>query len=318
MSAWLQLLRISNLPTAWANILMGFLLAQQTWTPAGELIALLLASSCFYLAGMVLNDVFDFERDVKERPGRPLPAEKISLTAARRTGFGMLFLGVLMSGVAGWLASGELGFVFTRCLAIGIALAAAVWLYDGALKKTPVAAGVMGSCRFLNVLLGASTFGSAEAQFLAPLVELPWAVIWVAASLGVLIAGVTLLGRNEAKEKQNRMALILAGFIIAVGAAGFATIVFCPQDPAVSNLLKQRFPWLVVLIAIPVIRNVLTAIAVATPASIQRGVISVLSSLIFLDAAICYVSKPGEVVYCLVVLSLMVPVLLMKRTIKMT
>lgn len=318
MSAWLQLLRISNLPTAWANILMAFLIANQTWTPASELIVLLLASTCFYLAGMVLNDVFDFERDSLERPSRPLPAGKISLATARRTGYAMLVMGVLFAGLAGWFASGDFDFVFVRCLTIGIALAVAVWLYDGALKNTIAAPWVMGSCRFLNVLLGASTFSVAEAQFLAAGIELPWTVIWVAGSLAILIAGVTLLGRNEANEKQNRLALVFAGCIIAIGAAGFAAIVFVPQEPAVANLLKQRFPWLIVLISIPVIRNVLTAIVVATPAAIQQGVISVLSSLVFLDAAICYVSKPGEVVYCLVVLSLMVPILLMKRAVKMT
>lgn len=318
MSAWLELLRISNLPTAWANILMAFLLANQSWSPARELVTLLLASTCFYLAGMVLNDVFDLNRDREERPGRPLPAQKISIDAAWRVGFGLMILGVLLSGVAGWLAAGELGFVVVRCLVIGVALAGAVWLYDGVLKNTVAAPWVMGGCRFLNVCLGASTFTGIESPYLVPVIDLPWTVIWVASSLGVLIAGVTLLGRNEANGNQNQMALAFAGVRIAVGAAGFAAIVFCPQDPPVSNLLEQRFPWLIVLIAIPVIRNVLTAIVAASPGAIQRGVVSVLSSLIFFDAAICYVSKPGEVVYCLVVLGLMLPVLLMKRTIKMT
>jgi 4-hydroxybenzoate polyprenyltransferase len=297
---------------------MAFLLANNEWAPSSELVVLLLASSCFYLAGMVLNDVFDVARDREERPGRPLPSGKISIRTAQVVGYTLLITGILLSGLAGWLASGMIGIVTIRCAAIGCALALFVWLYDGVLKSTVIAPWLMGGCRFLNVCLGASTFSGAEHQFLVPVVGLPWVIIWIAASLGILIAGVTLLGRNEANEHQQRLPLIFSGMLTAIGIGGFATIVYCPQEPPVSRLLQQRFPWLIVLIAITVLRNILTAIMIAKPNSIQRGVISVLSSLIFFDAAICYVAQPGQVFFSLAVLALMVPVLLMKRSIKMT
>lgn len=46
------------------------------------------ASSCFYLAGMALNDYADREVDARERPNRPIPSGRVSpdfaLPAPRR------------------------------------------------------------------------------------------------------------------------------------------------------------------------------------------------------------------------------------------
>ena len=39
-----------------------------------------------YAAGIVLNDVFDYEIDRVERPGRPLPSGRVSRGSRRRSG----------------------------------------------------------------------------------------------------------------------------------------------------------------------------------------------------------------------------------------
>ena len=44
--------------------------------------AVVLASGCLYLAGIVLNDVFDREIDARERPTRPIP-ERRGVAASR-------------------------------------------------------------------------------------------------------------------------------------------------------------------------------------------------------------------------------------------
>ena len=54
-AAYLRLFRIPNLFTAWADILMGFLVVHQGFTPLQPLVFLLIASACIYTAGMVLN-----------------------------------------------------------------------------------------------------------------------------------------------------------------------------------------------------------------------------------------------------------------------
>ena len=82
MKAWLQLMRLPNVFTAAADVMMGYLVTHGTLRPASHF-ALLAAASCLlYLSGMILNDVFDAEVDAKERPERPIPSGRITHRAA--------------------------------------------------------------------------------------------------------------------------------------------------------------------------------------------------------------------------------------------
>jgi 4-hydroxybenzoate polyprenyltransferase len=71
--AYLQLVRLPNVFTAMADILLGFLLTHRRLDPWPQFALLLVASCLLYLAGMVLNDYFDREQDARERPFRPIP-----------------------------------------------------------------------------------------------------------------------------------------------------------------------------------------------------------------------------------------------------
>lgn len=348
---WLRLLRISNLPSAIANILMGYLLVHQSWTPTLPLVLVMAASASMYLAGMVLNDAFDFEVDLAERPSRPLPAGDISKKSAWQVGFGLLILGVLIALAAGWVgtsevASGELSGLsnpFWRTGLFAILLAILIVLYDGPMKRTIAAPFLMGGCRTLNILMGASTFspfvGSAASNFLAategnplesePLffnnlfLGLPLIVWWVAIAIGTLISGATLLGRKEAVEKQPRGPMVVAALIVVAGLIGLAMTVYCPTKSTVTNLeilasQKKLFPLFVALMSFTIMRRVIEAVATLKPKAIQMGVISVLRSLIIIDAAICYLAMPDQIVYALIVLSLLIPSLVLGKYIAST
>ena len=85
LHAWMQLMRIGNVFTAFANILMGYLVVQSddeiftlTVHDAWPLVGLLAATFCLYSSGMVLNDVFDLEQDKAQRSARPLATGAIS------------------------------------------------------------------------------------------------------------------------------------------------------------------------------------------------------------------------------------------------
>ena len=95
--AYVQLLRLPNVFTAIADILMGYLFTHPTLDPLWRSLPLVLSSALIYLAGMVLNDVYDIEVDRAERPERPLPSGRIALGWARRLGYEMLFCGVGVS-----------------------------------------------------------------------------------------------------------------------------------------------------------------------------------------------------------------------------
>ncbi|WP_075087959.1 UbiA family prenyltransferase [Verrucomicrobium spinosum] len=69
---WLELARISNLPTAWTNVLAGWLLAgggRDYWGVGW----ILLGGSLLYTGGMILNDAADVKFDREHRKDRPFP-----------------------------------------------------------------------------------------------------------------------------------------------------------------------------------------------------------------------------------------------------
>ena len=73
LQAYAQLVRLPNLPTALADILLGFL-ATGSPTDARRwptYLLLMAASACLYCGGMVWNDYFDRDLDKRERPERP-------------------------------------------------------------------------------------------------------------------------------------------------------------------------------------------------------------------------------------------------------
>src|ERR1051326_4080021 len=147
-----QLLRIPNVFTAFADILMGTLAAHTLQSQPISALLLLLASGCLYCAGMVWNEYFDFEIDRKERPFRPLPSGKISQRQARGICVGLLAVGMACAALAGWSAD---GWSVTPAVTASL-LVAAILIYDGCLKHTPLGPTSMGACRFLNILLATS------------------------------------------------------------------------------------------------------------------------------------------------------------------
>ena len=66
--ALLQLIRAPNVFTAIADIAMGVLVVSPTLSSWPGFVALGLASAALYSAGMVLNDICDFEVDSRLRP----------------------------------------------------------------------------------------------------------------------------------------------------------------------------------------------------------------------------------------------------------
>ncbi len=209
MQAYAQLVRLPNLPTALADILLGFLAtgSPTDWRRWPTYLLLMAASACLYCGGMVWNDYFDRDLDKRERPERPIPSGKITPRQAALCGAGLVIAGIVLAFLAGLVAG---GWVAPTVLAL--LLTAAIFLYDGWLKRTVVGPVAMGACRFLNVMLGV-----APAAAL-----LPTRGVYLAFLVGLYIVGVTWLARTEARVS-NRTALIAAaGVMLAEPAAGAA------------------------------------------------------------------------------------------------
>ncbi len=197
----LRLGRVSNLPTVWSNVLAGLVLSGSAWTPA-HAAALALAASLFYVGGMYLNDYFDRDIDARERPERPIPAGAVRAGSVLAAG-----LALLATGEAGVLAlalgPGGTGW---PPIAAGLALAAAIVLYDVNHKGNPLSPLVMALCRVLVYVLAALSVSVAFppalalgcAALLAYLVALTWIakherrLAW-APPIGALVAGISLV-----------------------------------------------------------------------------------------------------------------------------
>jgi 4-hydroxybenzoate polyprenyltransferase len=145
MRALVALLRLHLVPTAWADVLAGAFLAGLPASPA--LAGVLTVSSALYLFGMVTNALADVTRDARLYPDRPLPAGRITLRQARATAAALL--GVALAGSI-WVPPGA------RAAAAGLLVLILAYNLGG--KRIPLAGPIlMGSCRALNLLMGAWT-----------------------------------------------------------------------------------------------------------------------------------------------------------------
>ncbi|MFD2191853.1 UbiA family prenyltransferase [Pistricoccus aurantiacus] len=140
---WLELGRVSNLPTIWTNGLTGWLLAGAA-LDAAQLLHLLATLSLFYLGGTYLNDAFDAQIDAKEYSERPALQGNMAPRTVALLGAAMLGLGVLLA----FLLNVPAGLC-------GLALALAILLYDWLHKQISWGPVIMGICRLLTYFLGA-------------------------------------------------------------------------------------------------------------------------------------------------------------------
>jgi 4-hydroxybenzoate polyprenyltransferase len=188
-SAWLQLARVSNTPTVVSNTVAGAVLAS-TAAEIGEVAVVAGSMALFYTAGMVLNDLLDFDVDVRERPERPLPSGAVSRPAA-------------LTAVIGLFAAGEalLLLAGTKPFLAGLGLIALIVLYDAWHKGNPLSPVLMGACRALVYFIAA----------LAVTAEVPTDVAAAAAVLLLYVASLTLVAK-----------LVRSGRIVAAMIAGIA------------------------------------------------------------------------------------------------
>lgn len=308
--SYLRLFRLPNVFTALADVMMGYLFTSLEgpilW---GPLLTLLGASALLYTSGMVLNDVFDIEQDRAERPHRPLPSGRISLTHARRLGWGMLVAGTLLAVVAD-VAWARGNAPFGAVSVVAILLAVCILIYDGVLKKTLLGPWFMGGCRAANVLLG-MTGGAMAVPTLGSWWQVDRSGVMVATGLGLYVAGITWFARSEAKESAR--GFLIWGLVVML--LGFVTLGLFPETGefaigARKLQFPQEFVWpaLVAMLVFTIVRRAVTAILQPTPARVQVTVKQCIFSIIVLDAAVCLAVR-SPIGWAIAILALSVPML---------
>ena len=276
--------RISNLPTVWSNLLVGWILVGPR--PDFLLLACVLFGGSFlYIGGMYLNDFCDAAYDTRYCRERPIPAGKISRRAVG-------ILSVLWF-VAGLACLAVLGSPVT--LGIALLLIAAIVLYDFRHKDNVWSPLVMGTCRVLLYPLAASASlgqGIVIDRFrnihdLSPAVPDLWSfealvlkttliVIPIAIPLGLYVAGITYLAKGESRPgKPTRWALVL---LILPVAFSLSTYFNFPDRPtpfmAVALICLLQLYWMAWLL-VPLWRK--------TRPSIGRVVSGLLAGIVLVD-----------------------------------
>ena len=267
----LELGRVSNLPTVWTNVLAGVVLAGSPASAGPAAILLLLAAlTLFYTGGMFLNDAFDRSIDASERPGRPIPAGRVSAAAVFGWGFGMLGGGVLLLLVAGY---GYTESAEWRPAAAGLALAGAIVLYNAWHKGNPISPFLMGLCRMLVYV----TAGFAVAR------ELPPELFLGAAALLSYLIGLTYAAKQE---NLNRIANLWPLLFLA------APFVYAPAGPGLDAagvaILAGFAAW---------VMYALSFLVVPSRIRVPRAVVSLLAGICLLDALLISAAGGGALAW---------------------
>ena len=320
MLAYLQLLRLPTVFTAMADIVLGFVLThrfiygpisvadaavfEQTigWNQPAHFAGLLAASCCLYLSGMVFNDVFDRKQDAAERPGRPIPSGRVSIRAAVILGTVLMLVGAASAAAVSLIS-----------LQVALLLIVAILGYDSILKRTPLGPLAMGSCRLLNVMLGASV----QSSWMPGLLSEPQ--LAAAVGLGVYISGVTLFARTEA-HVSSRWQLSLAQLIMN---CGFAILVCLIMAWRINSPVQVPLAMLAV-VAFTINRRAIEALRDPSPARVQAGIKVMLLSLVVIDSTLVFwfLNTPDGARYgamhAIATIALVIPAMLLSRVIPMT
>jgi 4-hydroxybenzoate polyprenyltransferase len=245
----LKLGRVSNLPTVWTNVIAGATIANA----AASLIDVAvvgLAMTAFYVGGMYLNDFFDRDIDARERPGRPIHAGDISAGAVSAIGFALLAVGAVLL-----VRFGPLTMIW------GLALVAAIVVYDVWHKGNVFAPVIMGLCRAL-VYLGTGAAVSGETRF---------ALIAGAMALAAHVIGLTYAAKQENLNQVGRLWPLA---ILAV-----------PQLFALPSLFSA---WLVVITCLLLCAADIAAVGVlarrTAPDAVPRAVSMLIAAICMVDA----------------------------------
>lgn len=246
LKAWLELARVSNLPTVWSNVVMGLAWATSrhipelgidpaavVMPPLGSLLnqgfMLLVAGTLIYTAGMLLNGVVDRRVDAQERPTRPIPRGAVCPHRATAVAVVLLVAGLAATAV----------FTSPWVMPLTGGLITSVVLYNLLHTRWPGAVLLMAACRGLLIFAVVMAVWSPGVAQLGPRL-VPAAVLF---AYTLLIAA---LARREVALGRVplvialivAMPLIDAGLCLWAGHPGAA--VFC-AGCAVLTLLGQRF-----------------------------------------------------------------------------
>lgn len=265
--AYARLLRLSNGPTAVADVWMGYAVVAGVLEPTWSLACVTLASLLLYHAGMIGNDLADVFDDRMEGRDRPIATQAIYGWDAMRVKGRMELAAVLLIATASLLIQLWLPVI------IAFGLWQCIRFYNSDLKRSAAGPLLMGLCRGLNASLGMSVAGFAPESLTVPL------------GIVCYVAGVTLFARDE-RVAGGRSGLV-AGLLLSL--VGIGWLAASPLLlPSTATIPSTNSSWLVMWAAASLLatRGMAAAVLQPTPKTIGRGVGIAIQGLVVIDATL--------------------------------
>ncbi len=228
---------------------------------------------------MTLNDCFDFQEDLLERPSRPIPSGAIKPAVAWAIGIGLMMAGLFFafcySAISGYIAS---------------ALAIAIIVYNGFVKDGLIGSLSMASCRYLNWMLGATFVALSIDSFL------------IALPIFAYITGLTFLSKQETSAENKQAVWVCAVAIVVVVVTCGYLIHFVFMLDTVELMIAYGF---LMIWAGLLLRKLLLVLRSFSPKTIQNMIVYMVVGVIPLDALM--VGMAGHYLFALVILALLIP-----------
>ena len=232
--AWLEITRVSNLPTVLGGVLVsvaatGVLQWQfRDWALMGwwsPQLAMLAAIACFYMAGFILNDVFDRRIDREERPGRPIPSGRIMVGTAVKVAVIMILAGLLLVGfVAAHL--GEMDVPFSPAgIAAAVLLVILIVLYNRLHLTGSWTVFLMGGCRAMvyvtciMAMIGYAHQSTAWQRYISFNAMVYWPLLPFIIGIFLYVSGFSRIARGEVPAEGEERFCQQCGYPCPTGSA---------------------------------------------------------------------------------------------------
>jgi len=292
---YLVLVRLPNLFTLPSNILVGMATVSSlafTLTSFTQFLLLVTISVLLYCVGIVLNDLYDFDIDKKERPNRPLPSGKISRRSA-------IVLVTIFSTLA-LILSLQVSF---STLVISTILFSVIFGYDKYLKNTHAGPFTIASARVMNILLGTSVSLRSVDSY-SQIVTLTFVVIITF----VYVSLIGFISRYEVHGFSDNTKLLLPPAIVATVIFSIILFTLMGFFKLESLIILSLFSFIMIISFSRIYRR--------DSGRTQQIVRNMILSIIVLDST--FLTGIIGIELGLVVLTLMAPLLVLANKMYMT
>lgn len=292
---YLLLIRLPNLFTLPSNIILGFVLVStftMTITSVIQILMLVTISILLYCVGLVLNDLFDYEVDKKERPNRPLASGKISKKAA-------MILVTILAAISLILSL----LVSVTTFSISVLLLVIIFGYDKYLKNTQAGPFTIAAARVGNIILGTTVNISNIENF-----PQNFLLIFILTITFVYVSLIGFLSRYEVQGFSVKIRSYLIPSIIA--GIIFSIVIF-----NLIGLLKYQSLLILALFSF-IMAKTIYRIHNKDSTGIQQAIKQMILSIIVLDST--FLTGIAGLEIGLPVLILLAPLLVLAKKMYMT